>query len=222
MPADRPARAARRSAADRGWPAARASAAADRPPVARKPTAPRRGATARLSAEDWEQAALDAIAAEGLAAVAVEPLARRLGVTKGSFYWHFDTREALVGAAIARWEQAQLAAMDTADLPDPHAELRALARQALRLVGQPTIQRRLTAEPDRDPRVAAALARVTRARVERIERIYRRLGLTPARASARAAVAYAAVLGLEQIDREGELRTSERTLLAELVATLTP
>ena len=43
----------------------------------------------RLSAEDWAQAALDLIAEQGVAAVAVEPLARRLGVTKGSFYWHF-------------------------------------------------------------------------------------------------------------------------------------
>ena len=39
----------------------------------------------RLSAEDWALAALDVIAEQGLAAVAVEPLARRLGVTKGSF-----------------------------------------------------------------------------------------------------------------------------------------
>jgi hypothetical protein len=37
-----------------------------------------------LTAEDWELAALDAIREGGLAVVAVEPLARRLGVTKGS------------------------------------------------------------------------------------------------------------------------------------------
>ncbi|MEO7478195.1 MAG: helix-turn-helix domain-containing protein, partial [Lysobacteraceae bacterium] len=42
---------------------------------------------ARLSAADWAQAALDQLGEQGLAAVGVEPLARRLGVTKGSFYW---------------------------------------------------------------------------------------------------------------------------------------
>ena len=47
----------------------------------------------RLSADDWAQAALEQIAEQGVAAVAVEPLARRLGVTKGSFYWHFPSRE---------------------------------------------------------------------------------------------------------------------------------
>ena len=61
----------------------------------------------RLSAEDWALAALDVIAEQGLAAVAVEPLARRLGVTKGSFYWHFPSREALLVAALERWEQTE-------------------------------------------------------------------------------------------------------------------
>ena len=61
----------------------------------------------RLSAEDWALAALDVIAEQGLAAVAVEPLARRLGVTKGSFYWHFPSREALLVAALERWEKTE-------------------------------------------------------------------------------------------------------------------
>lgn len=51
----------------------------------------------RLSADDWAQAALDLIAEQGVGAVAVEPLARRLGVTKGSFYWHFLARRSAAG-----------------------------------------------------------------------------------------------------------------------------
>ena len=46
-------------------------------------------AKARLSREDWIVGALELLAEKGAAAVAVEPLATRLGVTKGSFYWHF-------------------------------------------------------------------------------------------------------------------------------------
>src|SRR5687768_13836872 len=63
--------------------------------------------TGRLSADDWASAALEVIAEQGLAAVAVEPLARRLGVTKGSFYWHFPSREALLVAALERWEKTE-------------------------------------------------------------------------------------------------------------------
>jgi len=48
------------------------------------------------------QAALEQIAEQGVLAVAVEPLARRLGVTKGSFYWIFPSREALLVAALER------------------------------------------------------------------------------------------------------------------------
>jgi AcrR family transcriptional regulator len=42
-----------------------------------------------LRREDWARAALEAFSRGGLPAIAVAPLARRLGVTKGSFYWHF-------------------------------------------------------------------------------------------------------------------------------------
>src|SRR4029078_4672955 len=58
----------------------------------------------RLSAADWEQAALDVIAEQGVSAGTVEEPARQLRVTKGSFYWHFPTREALLKAALERWE----------------------------------------------------------------------------------------------------------------------
>lgn len=64
-----------------------------------------------LSAEQWATAALDALATGGLEAVAVEPLARALGVTKGSFYWHFANRDALLEAALLLWEQRESAAV---------------------------------------------------------------------------------------------------------------
>ena len=50
----------------------------------------------RLSADDWTREALAQMAELGVAAVAVEPIARRLKVTKGSFYWHFPSRDALL------------------------------------------------------------------------------------------------------------------------------
>lgn len=58
-----------------------------------------------LTRADWVGAALDALARDGLRAVAVEPLAERLGATKGSFYWHFRDRNALLEAAVAHWER---------------------------------------------------------------------------------------------------------------------
>ena len=44
-----------------------------------------------LTAADWEREALEMIGERGVGALAVEPLARRMGITKGSFYWHLPT-----------------------------------------------------------------------------------------------------------------------------------
>jgi AcrR family transcriptional regulator len=49
---------------------------------------------ARLTREDWLDAAYRRFSDDGIAAVAVEPVARSLGATKGSFYWHFADRRA--------------------------------------------------------------------------------------------------------------------------------
>jgi AcrR family transcriptional regulator len=68
----------------------------------------RPAARQNLSAEHWAEAALDAMAAGGIDAVAVEPLARTMGVTKGSFYWHFESREALIRAALELWERREV------------------------------------------------------------------------------------------------------------------
>ena len=87
----------------------------------------------RLSADDWAVAALGALAGGGLSAVAVEPLAARLGATKGSFYWHFAGREALVAATLERWERTAtedvIAAIGVE--PDLAARLRLLMSHAL-------------------------------------------------------------------------------------------
>jgi AcrR family transcriptional regulator len=59
---------------------------------------------ARLNAQDWADAALIALRSSGAGGVAIEPLARALGATKGSFYWHYRNRKALLEAALGRWE----------------------------------------------------------------------------------------------------------------------
>ena len=58
----------------------------------------------RLDREDWVNAAFERLGAGGVEAVRVEPLAKDLGVTKGSFYWHFRDREALLDAVLEAWE----------------------------------------------------------------------------------------------------------------------
>ncbi|MFC7482437.1 TetR/AcrR family transcriptional regulator [Luedemannella flava] len=89
----------------------------------------------RLTTEDWIDAALAAIAEGGVPAVAVEPLAARLGATKGSFYWHFANRDALLDAALARWEArttTEVIEEITGAADGPDVQLRALV---IRVIG---------------------------------------------------------------------------------------
>ena len=58
-----------------------------------------------LGREDWLRAARLALLRGGVEAVRVEKLARDLGVTKGSFYWHFKDRDELLDLLLREWER---------------------------------------------------------------------------------------------------------------------
>jgi AcrR family transcriptional regulator len=151
----------------------------------------------RLSAEDWLAAALAALLHDGPDAVAVQPLARRLGATKGSFYWHFASRDDLMRATLSRWEVVAtddvIAALEAT--PQPAAD------KAKKLFAQVTAsgehypgQLSLLAATDH-PDVAAAVERATQRRIDYVAQLLRECGLTPAVAQRRATLAYAMYLG---------------------------
>ena len=78
----------------------------------------------RLSVPDWMRAARLALLHNGPDGVCVEPLARALGVTKGSFYWHFRDRADLLEALLAEWEAEASLLSDAIGSSDPAADLR--------------------------------------------------------------------------------------------------
>lgn len=174
---------------------------------------PRLG-TPTLTASDWADAALQLVAERGLGALTVSTLAKRLGVTKGSFYWHFDGRAALLAAALDRWEQRTtgeaIKALDAVSDPRQRLEL------ILTAASQPPRSRSLhaaLAEAAEDPIVRRVLNRVATARIEYLESCYRHLGLSAEEAKAHAVFAYAAYRGLLQLAHEapGSLPTDWST-----------
>ncbi len=60
-------------------------------------------AEAQKSRADWLGAAIEALKSRGVEAVQITGLARGMGITRGSFYWHFKNREALLDAILAEW-----------------------------------------------------------------------------------------------------------------------
>jgi AcrR family transcriptional regulator len=154
----------------------------------------------RLSSSDWETAALDLLAEQGVAAVAVEPLARRLGVTKGSFYWHFPSREALLKSALEQWEkQDQEAVFDQIEaIGDPRERLYALFRRTSREIRSHVIYSHLLKAMDHVV-VQPLIERVSTRRINYLLTGYRALGMSRRDAMHRARLAYAAYVGILQM-----------------------
>jgi len=154
----------------------------------------------RLSAEDWAQAALDMIAEQGVAAVAVEPLARRLGVTKGSFYWHFPSRDALLAAALERWEAVEQETVfgQLEAVSDPRQRLRKLFHVVAHEVKPHKIYSELLKALDHAA-VGPVIERVSQRRLEYLAASFRQTGLVRTDAQHRARLAYAAYVGFLQL-----------------------
>ena len=159
--------------------------------------------TPTLTASDWAEAALQLIAESGLDALTVSNLAARLGVTKGSFYWHFKGRDDLLAAALERWQQRATAdtmkALD--EVPDPRTRLELILGAA----SQPPRARSLyasLAQAAEHPLVRKALSRVATARIGYLERCYTAMGVSATDARARAVFAYAAYRGVLQLAHE--------------------
>ena len=61
----------------------------------------------RLNRDDWLDAAFQAVVEGGFDAARVLVLADRLGVTRGSFYWHFADHAELIAALLSRWQERE-------------------------------------------------------------------------------------------------------------------
>lgn len=182
---------------------------------------------ARLSADDWAQAALDLIAEQGVSAVAVEPLARRLGVTKGSFYWHFPSRDALLQAALERWEAVEQESIfgSLEQVADPRERLRALFQLVGHEVKPHIIYSELLKALDH-PSVQPVIDRISQRRLEYLVAMFRQAGLQRTDATHRARLTYAAYVGFLQLSLQLQQprMTSEEfeTYLEHVISTLIP
>ncbi|MBI3503365.1 MAG: TetR/AcrR family transcriptional regulator [Proteobacteria bacterium] len=153
----------------------------------------------RLDAAAWIDAALEALADEGQGAIRVEPLAQRLGVTKGSFYWHFRDREDLLHRTLAQWQAARIAAIreQAAEAANPKAALAALIDIYARAPNPKglAVELAIRALARNQGAAADAVALVDAERLARVAELFARAGLPPDQAQARALLFYAFLFG---------------------------
>ncbi|MFE3201185.1 TetR/AcrR family transcriptional regulator [Embleya sp. NPDC055664] len=154
-----------------------------------------------LSREDWARAALEAMREGGLGAVAVEPLAERLGTTKGSFYWHFKDRDSLIQAALERWVAESEELMAAAErIEDPVERGRRLTEYAFTAPSGADITTTLLIHAQH-PVVGPILEQVTRRRLEFGARLTEELGLPADAAYRHALTALTMTVGIALIRR---------------------
>jgi AcrR family transcriptional regulator len=175
----------------------------------------------RLTRDDWAAAALAALGEGGMSAVAVEPLAERLNTTKGSFYWHFPSRNALLQSALELWEERDTTAVHAeveAAAGDPVERLRVLIE---RVAHRDRVLVALLAAADH-PAVAPVLGRVTERRVGFLQDLFAEIGLEAGEARRRALLAYSAYLGHAQLTgATPQVLPHGRAYLDHVVRTLT-
>jgi AcrR family transcriptional regulator len=179
-----------------------------------------------LTAEAWAQAALTTITEAGLDAVNVEELARALGVTKGSFYWHYGSRADLIAAALTLWDRRDTGGYlaEIANIHDPADRLRRLIANAVQLSQRRNVYAALS-QAHSEP-AQAVLHRVAEQRIAFLTGLYADLGLPPQRARLLARLAYATYIGLMRLTAEAPaapLTTQDlQTLTDETTRALLP
>jgi AcrR family transcriptional regulator len=125
-----------------------------------------------------------------------------MGVTKGSFYWHFQNRDELVHAALEAWERDQSVDVVTryGAIEDPRRRLRVLLFAAFEDIENGKFFAALGVSSE-DPRVRPYLRRATERRLTFGIEAFQALGLSLAESRERALLAYAAYTGYFQLLR---------------------
>ncbi len=147
-----------------------------------------------LTRQDWILAARKTLIKHGIANVKVEPLARLLKVTPGSFYWHFSNREALHEALLANWREANTSSFHRAvegARPDPRNRYLAFVGVwVLENEFDPRYDRAVREWAQRSPKAARLLLEVDADRITLLKEIFEGFGYHKIQAEIRARVTY--------------------------------
>ncbi|HEX4257778.1 MAG TPA: TetR/AcrR family transcriptional regulator [Streptosporangiaceae bacterium] len=176
-------------------------------------------APARTPASAWVEAGLEALSAGGPDAVRVDPLARALGVTRGSFYWHFADRDALLTELLDVWERT--ATDDVLERVERHG---GDARDRLRRAGALTFSDQLLpidlairGWARHDPGVAERLRRVDNRRLDYLRTLFGTFCADADEVEARSTLAFSLLIGSHFLaaDHPGRSRAEALELAAD-------
>lgn len=162
----------------------------------------------QLDPQQWVDAATDVLANEGIGGVRIEVLAKLCGVTKGSFYWHFRDRQALLEAMLEAWKQGRLRDIERITSVSPEQAEEQLSH-VIEVYGASRNRKGMAIElamrdwARHDPVAARVVESVDLYRLECTCRLFRASGLSEPEAKSRSLLLYACVFGLSLMHCEG-------------------
>ena len=153
---------------------------------------------ATLSRDDWITIGLEVLATDGIDAVRITRLAEALGITRGSFYWHFKDQADLLSALVGRWQDQNTAALVNAVDQEQDLTLGILAlfdvwRDYRRF--DPRVDTAMRDWARNSEEVHRAVEAADRCRMAAIARLFERAGFEPKEAFIRARVIYFTQVG---------------------------
>jgi AcrR family transcriptional regulator len=170
----------------------------------------------QLSAQDWIDQGIKALIRSGFTALKAEPLAKAMGVSRGSFYWHFKDIGAFHAAILKHWREV------AAEQVIANLEASSKDDDPLRLLLRRTFSSRLALEnavrtwATVDPMARAAVQATDRRRLSYVQSLFERSGVPPGAARSRAQIFYWAFLGFAQSDKPLP-KARQDALLDELI-----
>jgi AcrR family transcriptional regulator len=163
-------------------------------------------ATPRLSIDDWVSAALELLAEEGPGGVKIDRLCVRLGVTKGSFYWHFTDLASFLTAVADRWgdeRDARQATFAELEAIEPHERLRRIIAE-LADAHDWALERAVRDWARTDAAVAKRVEATDRWVFQAVRKIFLELGFDAADADIRAKTLFYAGVGFIYAGPQGQ------------------
>lgn len=150
----------------------------------------------KLERQDWINASLQVLAEGGIESVKVEPLAKLLKVTKGSFYWHFKNRDDLLEALLQEWVRGKtnslIEQIETMG-GDANTKLLHLFEIAIQIDGR--LENAVRAWAANTRMVAETMIQVDQSRLAYTKDLFLKVGFTPLEATVRAQLAYYSLVG---------------------------
>ncbi len=150
----------------------------------------------KLGRQDWLNIGIQALIEKGIEAVRVEPLAKLLNVTRGSFYWHFKNRDDLLEEILNEWEARntkniieQIEGLNSS----PNAKLLTLLEIAAK--DDNLLEKAIRVWSVNDARAVGAITRIDQQRLDYLQNLFVQLGFSQIDSKVRAQIAYSVRLG---------------------------